>query len=273
MSPDIDLTRGGYGGDGIEEAFKPFTANHLEYWWHFREVLRSAQDKFTPHWWKRLDGQPLNDEEYRELIALSLANYAVYTSLAEALWFHGEFREYASRRDLFATRRSWKALYSSLYSSFVALCNLTYIVVLRETPFRRNRHGELWNYGPQETFNKVQGNALKSPIKRCMDRIEIRNHLDHYWTIWHGFANNTFMIDRNFKKGYIALDPKNDTHIDLDAVQQAEEHIVQSAQDFNLVYKELAVTGGYLDQYLAKRNWYIDYSDFLPPHNGKRPKP
>lgn len=273
MGRDIDFSKGGYGGDSIEEAFKPYTTDHLEYWWHFREVLRPVAEKSNP-FCKRIDGQSLSDDEHRELIALALTNYAVYTGFAEALWFHIELKARAPQQYLFDVRRSWKALYSSLYSSFNALSNVVCVVAFLESPFG-DRPGRIWNWTPTQAYNKAMGkgaNAIYEPIQRCQERLEIRDHLDHYWTIWQCFAQGTFMIDRNFSKGYIALDPKNDVQCDLDAVQLADEHLLKCAEDFNSIYKEFAVTGGYLDQYLLARGWYIDYTGYAP-HNGARPLP
>ncbi len=270
MPPDIDFTKGGYGGDPIEEMFKPYTSQHLEYWWQFREVLIAAPDKHNP-FWKRIDGNPLSDEEYRELIAVSLMNYAVYTGLGEALWFHMELKQFAPLRDEFAARRCWKALYSSLYSSFTALCYLVYVVVCQKTPFRRKKKsGELWSYGPGETVTamKAKGKAvICDALEKSMDRLEIRNHLDHYWTIWNGFSNGTFTMDRNFEKGYIAVDPANDVKTDVDAVKRADEDILYCTQQFDIVYKEMAKQGGHLDDYLKHRGWYVAHP------SGQRPTP
>ena len=67
--------------------------------------------------------------------------------------------------------------------------------------------------------------------------------------------------------------PEVEVSPEVDAVELAYGHVVESAEDFNLVYRELAVEDSYLDQYLLAKGWEIDYSDYGPPHNGQRPLP
>ncbi len=95
MSGDVDFTRGGYGGDHFEESFKYFTAQHMEYWWQFREVLIASDRKKNVHCTYK-NGDPLSDDDLREFIALSLTNYAVYVSITETLIFWNETRNYIS---------------------------------------------------------------------------------------------------------------------------------------------------------------------------------
>lgn len=280
MAPEIDLTRGGYGGDVVEETFKPFTATNMEYWWHFREVLLASTDKDTAYW-RRVDGQPMSDDEHRELIALSLTNYAVYTNFADGLAFFEElsfelsrFTAEASR--LANVRRAWKAMYSSLYSSLNALSNIVCVVVAHKPRFEIKPSGEVWNYTPRRAHNLMQSrgfNTIAVPLKRCIDRMVIRDQLDHYGLIWHSITRGNFFIDSNFTKGSIPVSPANEVKIDLNAYEIAHEDLLGCARDFNLVYKELSVTDGYLDKYLQKNGWEIDYSSFGEPHNQKRPLP
>ena len=63
----IDFSKGGYKGDPVEEMFKGFTAQHLPYWWHFREVLRASHLP-SIHWQKQTGGQ-LSQEEAKDLVA------------------------------------------------------------------------------------------------------------------------------------------------------------------------------------------------------------
>jgi len=256
----------------------PFTVLHMPFWWHFREVLR-ASDRASQHW-KKSDDTPLSDDAQRELVALSLLNYAVYTGIAEAIASFDQIGYELARTmvptwRLFEVRRLWKALYSSLYTSFNALCNIVCVIVGPRSPFGENPKC-IWNYTPKCAYNLVNGRAIKElagPIDRCKDRLEIRDHLDHYWTIWHTISQGTFLLDENFTKGYVPIHPETEVSTTVDAYQLAREHIVEAAEDFNLIYRESAVKGGYLDQYLSARGWRIDYTDYGPPHNGQRPQP
>jgi hypothetical protein len=273
MTREIDLTQGGYEGDSIEEGFKWFTSQHMEYWWQFREVLRAEQDKNKAHW-KRNDGTPISDDEHRTLIAVSFLNYAVYTGAVEAFSFFTELRAGIAERNGFIIRRDWKALYSSLYSGFNALCNLLCVVVLNDSPFGKDPNRP-WNKTPKQAREllKTSEPGIAQLIQQCQARLEIRDHLDHFWTIWTGMSDGKFLYDRNFRKGYIVIDPAKEVTDDIDAVQRAIDDIVGCVQHFNVAYKAMAVTGGFLDRYLSKNGWCIDYSDFGYPHNGKRPLP
>ncbi|NUQ05082.1 MAG: hypothetical protein HUU31_14450 [Anaerolineae bacterium] len=277
MPPDIDLTRGGYGGDIVEEMFKPFTAQYMDYWWHFREVLRPGQERGNPHW-HRIDGNSLTDDDWKPLIALSMTNYAVYTGLAEALGFFEQMRNELYRTTftgwrVFEVRRAWKAMYSSLYSSFTALSNVICMVVGKK-PIFKNAAGNR-NYDPGDAKGVVQTiPAILTPFGDCQQRLEIRNQLDHYWLIWHGIEQGQFFIDRNFsQKAHLVIDPANDAQVDLDAYKKAQDDLINCASNFNLIYKEMAITGGYLDAYFAHNGWYVEYSDYGKPHNQMRPKP
>lgn len=277
MPPDIDLAKGGYGGDIVEEMFKPFTAQYMDYWWHFREVLRPGQEKKNPHW-HRVDNNPLTDDDWKPLIALSMTNYAVYTGIAEALGFFEQMMTELRRTTfdgwrLFEVRRSWKAMYSSLYSSFTALSNIICMVVGKKPVFK-NASGSR-NYDPGDAKGIVETiPIILDPFEACQQRLEIRNQLDHYWLIWHHIAQGQFLIDRNFtRKTHLVLDPHKDAQVDLDAYQKARDDLIGCASDFNLIYKEMAVEGGYLDAYFKYNGWYVEYSDYGPPHNHKRPQP
>lgn len=278
MSMNVDFSKGGYQGDIIEETFKQFTVRSMPFWWHFREVLR-ASHLASPHWAKA-DGSALSGDEQKELVALSLMNYAVYTGIAESLAFFEQlqFQVFRTTFDpwrIFDARRYWKATYSSLYSSFNALCNIVCIVVGHKPPFGE-KPGKVWNYSPSSAYRLVNGKGIVSisePLKRVTERLEIRSQLDHYWLIWHGIVQGKFLIDKNFTKGYVPLDIGADVSLKVDAIGLAQEHLIKSVEDFNVVYRELSVAGGFLDQYVSARGWAVDYSDYGEPHNGQRPKP
>lgn len=275
---DPTMSQGGYKGDVVEETFKPFSSLYIPFWWHFHEVLR-ASDRASPLW-RKSDGTALSDDEQRELVALSSLNYAVYTGMAESLTFFEQMGHELSRTmnpgwRLFEVRRLWKAMYSSLYTSFNALCNIVCVVVGQKPPFVETPAG-VRNYTPKKAYGLVVGRGigeLAEPLGRCIYRLEIRHHLDHYWTIWHKIDQGRFLLDKNFKKGYVPIYPEVEVSPEVDAVELAYGHVVESAEDFNLVYRELAVEDSYLDQYLLAKGWEIDYSDYGPPHNGQRPLP
>lgn len=274
----IDFSKGGYQGDVIEEAFKDFTTIQIPYWWHFREVLRSS-DRDSPYW-QRNDGQPLAQEDKKALIVLSQLNYSVYVEIASALSFLEQTKQalilsLPSQQRIFEVRKLWKATYSCLYASFNALSNIIYILIKPAPPFKI-RGGKLWNYTPLEALGLVNGrglNSLHKVLGQCNDRLEIRNQLDHYWTIWQYISQGQFLIDENFKKGYVPLDPFAEVSIKTDAITLTNEHITENVADYNLIYQELSVSGGYLDHYLSTNGWKIEYTDYGPPHNGQRPLP
>jgi hypothetical protein len=246
----------------------------MPYWWYFREVLRASHSR-SPHW-KKSDDTPLSDDEQKELIALSLLNYAVYTGMAEAIASFEQMGSELSRTmpsdwRVIEVRRLWKAMYSSLYTSFNALCNIVCVVVGQGPPVRK-KGGRPWNYSPKDAYKLVKDiRELAEPLNRCRDRLEIRNHLDHYWTIWHSIVQGRFLLDENFEKGYVPVHPEAEVSAKVDAYKLAYEHIIEFAKDFNLIYYELAVEDGYLDHYLSAKGWKVDYSDYGPPHNGQRP--
>ena len=307
----IDFSKGGYRGDEVEEDFKPFTTQHMPFWWHFREVLR-ASDGVSAHW-RTSNGSPLLDDGQRVLVALSLLNYAVYTAMAEALAFLSEMQdelrpvgpagptsgsgfrlldgslstgtcstykqghpngsvEWAGGQ-LFQVRKAWKALYSSLYTSFNALSNIVCVLVGKKPVFRGTL--TVRNYTPSAALKLVEGDyaSLADPLHRCDRRMEIRHHLDHYWLIWHTISHGKLLFDSDFAKGRLVLRPGVELALAIDAYQRALEDIQGSARDFNLVYQELAVRNGFLDQYLQSQGWQIDYSDYGLPHGGQRPRP
>lgn len=272
MPPDIDLTRGGYGGEVVEELYKPITSDHLEYWWQFREVLRASH---LPHSrWKRIDGNPLTDPEKEELVALSLTNYAVMAGITEALSFKDQIStaltaEYADQ-DLrkFDIRKNWKALYSSLYSAVVATSNIIRIVCKQEAAVTPRN----WNLGQAKNYANAHEAQFVQPLSDCEQRLEIRSHLDHYWTIWTKVKKGSFLFDSNFSKGYVPID-RTSMNYQVDGLQRANDDILACIDNINAIYKPIATVGGYLDDYLQQRQLAVDYTDFGFPHNGQRPRP
>jgi len=179
------------------------------------------------------------------------------------------------QRKLFLLRRSWKALYSSFYGSFNALANIVCVVVGVKSPFGE-RPSLIWNYTPAQAIKLVSGRGLgklAEPMERCKQRLEIRDQLDHYWLIWHSITSAGFMIDKDFVKGRVPLQPSVEAIPSVDALQLAQKHIEGCSQDYDLVYHELSVSGGFLDQFFAAKGWKVIYADYGPPHNGKRPQP
>jgi hypothetical protein len=81
------------------------------------------------------------------------------------------------------------------------------------------------------------------------------------------------MIDKDFAKGRVPLRPAVEATPSVDALQLAQAHIESCSHDYDLVYHELAVSSGFLDQYLTAKGWKVVYSDYGPPHNGLRPQP
>lgn len=126
-----------------------------------------------------------------------MTNYAVYTGLVEAVGFYEQLRNelyrttFASWR-VFEVRRAWKAMYSSLYSSFTALSNVICMVVGKK-PIFKNTAGNR-NYDPGDAKGVVQAiPAILTPFGDCQQRLEIRNQLDHYWLIWHSIEQGPFL--------------------------------------------------------------------------------
>jgi hypothetical protein len=278
MNGPIDFSKGGYQGDVVEETYKRFTATNMPFWWHFREVLKVNQEVSAS--WKKLDDSALSDDEQRELIALSLLNYAVYTGIAESIASFEQMKCSLAQNmphawRVFEVRRPWKAMYSSLYSALNALSNITCVVVGQKSAFGE-RPGIVWNFTPKNALDLVNGkglNKIAEPLDRCRKRLEIRDHLDHYWVIWVAMEQGKFMMDGDFEKGRVPLRPGTEIKFTIDAQRLAHDHLVESAKDFNLVYQELAMAGGFLDQYLNAKGWKVDYSTYGPPHNGQRPRP
>jgi hypothetical protein len=275
---EVDFSQGGYGGDITEETFALLTKPRMPFWWQFREVLRASPQ--TSDKWKHVDGSALAPNEHKELIALSLTNYHVYTGLAEAISFFEQmqfaiFRTTSAQERVFEVRRSWKAMYSSLYSSFTALSNIVCIVAIKKSAFGKDPSKGIQNYSPSNAIKYTEGNhdKLAKPLRRINDRLEIRHHLAHYWTIWLQIVQGHFLIDKNFRKGYVSLVPPSKEEEMIDGAKLAKEHLFDSLDDYNVIYRELAIKGGFLDQYLKANGWIVDYSDFGPPHNRSRPLP
>jgi hypothetical protein len=311
MQTNIDFTSPGYQGDPVEDHFKGFTRAHMPFWWHFRAVLRPTPAA-SPYL-KRIDGATPSEDEQRDFVALSLLNYAVYTGIAEALDFFQHMQHemwglgtcptsgsliiplptsitgsysYQQAQQVgaqsskdwqaFEVLKFWKGAYSSVYRSFNAFCNIICVVVAQQPPLRRHRSGEVWTYGYKETVDLLRRCAAKKLIEileRCNQRLEIRHHLDHCWLIWHSIGPGSFQIDANFQKGYVPIHPGVQVSATVDAHKRTQRDIRGSADDFDLAYQELAVKDGFLDRYLTARGWEIDYSDYGPPHNGRRPLP
>lgn len=275
--PDIDFSKG-YKGDAIEETFKDFTTKNIPFWWQFREVLR-ASDRRADHW-KKEDGSDLGDDEQRELVALSMLNYHFYVGVAEAIASFNQMLESLNSENmlpnirLLDVRRLWKSTYSSLYTSYNALCNIVCIVIGHKSPFGRNPQF-IWNYTPKNAIDLTSGRGLKGikdSLLSCKNVLEIREHLDHYWVIWSHIDKGVFLIDENFSKGYVPLDLDQDIDIRIDATNKADTDIVEICKDSNLIYEQLSISGGFLDQYLAHRHWVVVYEGW-ETHDGKRPMP
>lgn len=229
----VDFSKGGYQGDTIEEMFKGFTSKHFPYWWHFREVLRASVR--AQIYWQDVDGNPLGEEEVKELVALSLMNYHVYTCLGEALSFYEdmlyELKKHNSPSSrIFEVRKNWKASYSSIYSSFNALCNLVVVAVGKAPVLKVNKRGEFMNYMPKSAIDLVRKNGkedISDLLDECKKRLDIRNHLDYYWIIWHGISQGSFLLDKNFQKGYLVTNPKSE----VEAIISAPERLYKDLKE------------------------------------------
>lgn len=276
--PEIDLFQGGYSGDVIEDLYKPFTGLNMEYWWHFREVLRSGQFKGHPYW-RRKDNAPLEESDWENLIALSLTHYAVYTGIAEAIAFF-EILSYELNRTTFPpirlheVSRNWKAMYSSLYSSFTAFSNVVCIVVGQKDIFKSSNKSRNYDPGDAKAILKSTNElALIQVFESCLTSLEIRNQLDHYWLIYRDIDLGRFNIDEDFKKkGHLVTD-RSQIKVTINAYEKASVDLMDCMKSFNIIYKAIAKEDGYLDRYLKVKGYAIDYSDYGPPHNGKRPQP
>jgi hypothetical protein len=274
MLAPVDLTRGGYQGDEVEEEFKFFTSQKLSYWWHFREVLRSSDTRSDR--WSRRDGTSLSDVEQREFLMLSLLNHAVYTSFAEAIVSgrHLAVQAADSSPTIFHIRRHWKAAYSSLYTSFVPLCNLVAFLATSETPYTASGKVNNLSWGQtKDALTKASPplGIFIDPLTRVHKRLELRSHLDHYWLIWLVCRPDGVFMDRDFEKGHLPLD--RPTEYGDNVVERLMEDIELTAADYDLVYQQLAVSEGTFDRFLERRGWRVRYEDYGTPHNGSRPAP
>jgi hypothetical protein len=272
----IDFSKGGYQGDDVEQMFKGFTTIHLSHYWYFREVLR-ASDSQSEHW-QKITGGPLTEEETKNLVAISMIMYHVYTCLGEAISFAQALDYELAQYNLNATRhfevkKNWKAAYSSLYTSLNAMSNLL-MIVAGENPVLKSKPGKIpKNYTPQDPidFFRQSTPTLSATISSCRDRLEIRSHLDHYWTIWTGIGQGVFRLDKDFSKGYVVTSPPADGQYGIDARSKLNEDIVNTAKDLDTLFLELSRPGGSLDKYLNTKDTVIDYSDYGAPHHGERP--
>ncbi|VTR91558.1 unnamed protein product [Gemmata massiliana] len=280
MHTPVDLTRGGYKGDTTEEAFKSDTSKALSYWWHFREVLRASHTR-NPNW-VRLDGTPLDDEGQQKLVALSLLNYAAYTGFAGAIaardglvsMLNGPRESHL--RLPFELRRRWKEAYGSLYSSFAALLNLVCILSEPSQPLIKGDKVTTYNFDDRvKNSLTTKGGGLaraRIALEQVHACLEIRTQLDHYWLIWTELRPEGLFMDGSFgKKGHIPLDGPSSCNVNV--VARLSQDINATAGNFDSVYRELAVTDGYLDQLFTKNNWQVRYDDYGLPHNGARPRP
>ena len=90
--------------------------------------------------------------------------------------------------------------------------------------------------------------------------------------MWSVINKGIFLIDGNMKKGHIAIHPRQEINYNTDAVVHALNQLQQLAENYDKLYRMLSVTDGHLDQYLLKKGWMVDYSDYAA-HDGKRPLP
>ncbi|MEO1286160.1 MAG: hypothetical protein AAFV93_00220 [Chloroflexota bacterium] len=266
---DIDFSKGGYGGDVVETLFEDYTKTHLEYWWYFREVLRGS-DRKSDYWRYVSNNRTLNNEEQKQLIAISLMNYAVVESISEAIYCINELQQLPNNElQFFNSRRIWKASYSSLNRGYNAIGNIVYVLLTKKPVLNTNNR----NYSPQNAINKAESsnrNLYVSNLKKIKKVIQLRNHLDHYWIVWMGMRNNRLIFDKEFKKGKIVVEPSNLTF--TDAIKRLDSDLYVVMNSLNEIYRELSKVDGLLDEYLFAKGWYIDYADFGKPHNGKRPQ-
>lgn len=274
----IDFSKGGYQGDTVEEMFKGFTEIHMPHYWYFREVLRASH--LPSVHWKNVTGTTLTpeDEKARDLVAISMMMYHVYTCLAEAISFYQALEHELGKLNSngirgFEVKKNWKASYSSLYTSVNSMSNLL-IVVADDKPVRRpNKKNVVQNYTPKDAIDAFRQSIplFTNIISDCRKRLDIRNHLDHYWTIWTGIGQGIFLLDKDFSKGYLVTSPPEADQYEIDARSKLNEDIVNTAKDLDTLFLELSRPGGILDKYLDTKGIVIDYSDYGAPHNGERP--
>lgn len=274
----IDFSKGGYQGDTVEEMFKGFTEIHMPHYWYFREVLRASH--LTSVHWKNVTGTTLapEDEKAKDLVAISMMMYHVYTCLAEAISFCQALEHELGKPNSngirgFEVKKNWKASYSSLNTSVNSMSNLI-LVVADDKPVRRpNKKGVVQNYTPRDAIDAFRQSIplFTNIISDCRNRLEIRNHLDHYWTIWTGIGQGIFLIDKDFSKGYVVTSPPTGGQSGVDARIKLNEDIVNTAKDLDTLFLELSRPGGSLDKYLNTKGIVIDYSDYGAPHYGERP--
>lgn len=278
---DINFSTG-YKGDIVEEYFKPFSSQYMEYWWHFREILQ-ASDRFSAIWKTCGNNAPLSDEDQQQLIGISMLNYTVYLAVVEALTFYDdmniELHRFLSPFRGFIIRKLWKATYSSLYTAFNALSNIVHIVVYKQSVTKINSKGEISTQTAGSIVNKLRGDAdtnlqqLGDLLKKCQDNLEIRTQLDHFWTMWMRLQQGEFLIDKDYKKGQIIVYPDVEAQLKDDALKLTYNHIIELVTTFNEIYRDLASKGGYLDKYFDDRNWYVDYGNFGFYDEQRRPLP
>ena len=270
MGTEIDFTKGGYTADRVEERFKPITSDKMEFWWHFRELLRPS---LSPSVLWRDGKNQLPDEDQRQLVGLSLVNYHVYTSIAEAITYQKELETAVCGTEIFDVRRLWKAGYSSLYTSFTALSVIVNYVAFQRNFFRKITP-HLLNWMPGDAVREARTRSspdLLGPLEACERIMAIRHHLDHYWLIWMAGGIKTFKFDTGFSLGRIPFE--SEVSCTTDGLKRLRDDIMAIMIGYNAIYRALSISGGYFDRFLAAKGWNIDYSDYGPPHNGTRPKP
>ncbi|MCA0456968.1 MAG: hypothetical protein LCI00_23555 [Chloroflexi bacterium] len=267
----IDFSKGGYKGGEDEEYFKWFTIPEMPYYWYFREILR-ASDKPSDNW-QYQDGTKLSEEHQKELIALSLLNYAVHTGIAESLLFFDEIllevNKEVTQNRIMNTRRYWKAAYSSLYTSYNSICNILYVILNCGSFFFKSKSGDVVTYG----LNKIKDSKNAPPqiidtLKRCNSYLKIRSQMDHYWTIPLDIQRNKFVMFSPFVKGDIVLNMSPSSSNGIDGREQLEKDIHGIAKELNSIYEQITTGNNYFDKYLGRKDWKIDYSNFQP-HYGR----
>ena len=102
------------------------------------------------------------DADQRELVGLGLEHYHLYTASGEALTYHEELKNVISRNEFsakktFDVRRMWKAVYSSLYTSFTAMSIVVNYVAFQRSFFKKTT---------PHVMNWMPGNILDEARKR-----------------------------------------------------------------------------------------------------------